>query len=122
MEQIWIQVILLVGVVVAIVLLTRSTADARHQAVRRVLLVVFSIVAVVSIIQPVWVTRVANLVGIGRGSDLLLYLLIIAFLSYIATSFRRLRYLERRMTVLAREMALMKAREQVPEAGDRQTG
>jgi hypothetical protein len=40
--------------------------------------------AIVAIANPDWVTRVANLVGIGRGADIVLYLLALAF---IATTF-----------------------------------
>ena len=47
-----IQIILVVAVVVASVLLTRSTANARHQAIRRLLLVGFVLSAVLSILFP----------------------------------------------------------------------
>lgn len=112
MPQIWIQLLLLLGVAVVTVLLTRSTADARHQAMRRVLLVLFMLVAAASILYPQLVTKVANLLGIGRGTDFLLYLLIIAFLSFIATTFRRLRLMSRQLTTVTRELALL--REELP--------
>ncbi|MCM3661102.1 DUF2304 domain-containing protein [Georgenia satyanarayanai] len=109
-EQIVIQVLLLAGVSVVAVLLTRTTANARHQAIRRILLVGFVAVAAGSVMFPDWLSWLARRVGVGRGADLLLYALVIAFLSYIATSYRRLSELERRITVLAREVALTRSR------------
>ncbi|QDB80649.1 DUF2304 domain-containing protein [Georgenia sp. 311] len=105
-----IQVLLLVAVSVVAVLLTRGTANARHQAIRRILLVGFVVVAAASVMFPDWLTWLARQVGVGRGADLLLYALVIAFLSYIATSYRRMSELERRITVLTRELALTRTR------------
>lgn len=113
-DQIVIQVLLLVGVGVVAVLLTRSTGNARHQAIRRILLVGFVVVAALSVLFPDWLTWLARRVGVGRGADLLLYALVISFLSYIAMSYRRLGELERKLTVLARELALTQARQDEP--------
>lgn len=104
-----IQVLLLIAVVVITILLTRSTATARHQAIRRLLLVGFVIVAALSVVFPTWLSWLANLIGVGRGTDLLLYALVIAFLGYITTAFRRINVLERKITLLAREIALARA-------------
>jgi small membrane protein len=104
-----IQVLLVVAIGVVTVLLTRSTANARHQAIRRLLLVGFVVVAVLSVIFPEWLTYLANALGVGRGTDLLLYALVIAFVSYIATSHRRSALLERKLTVLTRELSLAEA-------------
>ena len=104
-----IQVILVAAVVVVTVLRTRSTANARHQAIRRLLLVAFVIGAVLAILFPEWLTFVANLLDVGRGTDLLLYALVIAFVSFIATSHRRTNQLERKITVLTRELGLAEA-------------
>ena len=70
-----IQILLLVGIaLVAAVLLRR--AGARHQAIRRLALVAFGAFAVTSVIFPnIW-NALARLVGVGRGSDLLLLSLI----------------------------------------------
>jgi hypothetical protein len=109
-NQVLIQVVLLVAVAVVAGLLTRSTANARHQAIRRLLLVGFVVAAAVSVVSPDVVTWLANRLGVGRGADLVLYALVIAFLSYIATSYRRLNALDRKITTLTRELALATAR------------
>ncbi|WP_235019928.1 DUF2304 domain-containing protein [Ruania rhizosphaerae] len=111
-DQIWIQLLLLIGVAVVTVLLTRSTADARHQAIRRVLLAAFVVVTASAILYPTWLSQLAALVGVGRGTDLLLYGLVIAFLSFIATSYRRMKQQDRRITELTRTIALTQVRQE----------
>jgi len=105
-----IQVVLIVAIIGVALLLNRSTADSRHQAIRRLLLLGFVVAAVASVAFPAVLSYLAGFVGVGRGTDLLLYALVIAFLSYIATSMRRTRQLTARITVLARELALAQAR------------
>lgn len=109
-DKIWIQLLLLFGIGVVTVILGRSTADARHQAVRRVLLVGFVLITAATVLFPAILTRAARLVGVDRGTDLLLYLLVIAFLSFITTTYRRMKIMDRRITELTRELALTEVR------------
>ncbi len=106
----WIKLLLLAGIVVVAAALTRATSDARHQALRRLLLAGFIVAAAVSVLFPALLTKIANSVGVGRGADLLLYALVIAFLSYISTSHRRMNRLSRTITTLTREVTLLNAR------------
>jgi hypothetical protein len=100
-----IQIILLCGIaLVALTLLRR--AGARHQAIRRLGLVLFGAFAVTSVFVPdIWNT-LARFVGVGRGTDLLLYGTILVLLGYMATSYIRFRELEIRFTKLSRRIAL----------------
>lgn len=108
MKALTIQVVLIV-VTVATVARVVSGAGARTQAVRRLGLLVFGAFAIWSILSPgVW-TSLAHLVGIGRGTDLILYGLVIAFFSFVVTSFRRFREVETRYTKLARRIAIDEA-------------
>lgn len=104
-----IKILLVVAIIAVTVMLTRSTAGARHQAVRRLLLIGFVGLAVVAVMFPVLLTTVARWVGVGRGADLLLYALTMTFLGYVAASYRRMRQLEQQVTVVARELALREA-------------
>ena len=113
-----IQVLLIAVVLVVGVVLVRSTAGARHQAIRRLLLGALVALAVASILVPGAVTDVANAVGVGRGADLLLYGLVIAFLGFVVSSYRRSRHLEETITQLARRLALDEA--VTPEQARRQ--
>jgi len=103
------QIVIVVAVGVAAFVLTRSRG-ARHQAVRRVLLMVFVIAAASSVFAPELWTHAANFVGVGRGTDLLLYLLVLVFLAFVATTYRRFRHIEDQNTELARTIAILQAR------------
>ncbi|GAB3243961.1 DUF2304 domain-containing protein [Kineococcus gypseus] len=104
-----IQVLLISTVLVVGVLLVRSTAGARHQAVRRLLLGGLVLLAVASILAPDAVSAVARVLGVGRGTDLLLYGLVVAFLGALVSSYRHRRSMEERLTQLTRRLALDEA-------------
>ncbi len=123
LDQPLIKIVLLVAVVVITAMLNRSTADSRHQAVRRLLLVGFVMLAAAAVLFPRLLTQVAQFLGVGRGADLLLYGLTVVFLGYVASSYRRMRQMEQQVTTLARELALRAAvhdttDHRTPESGD----
>jgi hypothetical protein len=89
----WIQVILVTAVILIGLFLTA-----------------FVLVAILSILFPQWLSLVARFVGVGRGTDLLLYGLVLAFLVYVSTAYRRNVQLDRKLTKLAREITLAEAR------------
>ena len=106
----WIQIALLASIVLVSVLLGRSTSNARHMAFRRLFLLLFVVGAGAAILFPHMLTRVANLLGVGRGTDLLLYVLVIAFIGSLAMASRRATEMGRRLTSVTRELALLEAR------------
>lgn len=109
--------VLLIAVVVLVVARLFRSRGARAQAIRRIGLVVFAGFAAVSILFPdVW-SSIARAVGIGRGTDLVLYALVVAFLSFTVTTYLRFRDLETNYTRLARRIALSEAAR--PAAEDR---
>ncbi|WP_339619597.1 DUF2304 domain-containing protein [uncultured Salinibacterium sp.] len=83
---------------------------ARHQAMQRLLLLLFMVAAASSVFLPQLWTYAANLVGVGRGTDLLLYIMVLVFLGFVATSYRRSRRTENDVTELARRVALLAVR------------
>ncbi len=89
---------------------------ARHQAIRRILMLLFIVGAASSVFFPQIWTFLANLVGVGRGADLLLYFMVLTFLGFVASTYRRFRQIESDVTELARQLALARA----PEAGTRE--
>ena len=93
----WIQLVLIIGIGVAALRLLAGTGQ-RTQAVRRLGLLLFAGLAALSVLFPTLWTKVAHKLGIGRGTDLVLYALVIAFFSFVATMFRRQRENEQRYT------------------------
>ena len=105
----WIKILLFLGLAMIAVIGLRSPRGARHTALRRIALIVFVGLAGLSVLFPVIWNAAAQAVGVGRGTDLILYILIVAFLLYIETSYLRSRKLEDDITSLARRIALDEA-------------
>lgn len=84
----------------------RGGSNARHLAIRRIMLVLFACVAAFSIFFPGLLSQLARVFGIGRGTDLVLYGLIVSFLVFMATTYQRFRHMETTMTKLSRRIAL----------------
>jgi hypothetical protein len=110
--------ILLIAVVVAVVARLFRSRSARAQAIRRVGLLLFAGFAVVSILFPDLWTQIARAVGVGRGTDMVLYALVVAFLSFTVTTYLRFRELETRYTKLARRIALDEVQQAQRSGGD----
>lgn len=104
--QIIVQIVLVLAVVIMSLALMRGGSNARHLAIRRIMLVLFACVAAFSIFFPELLTRVAHLMGIGRGTDLVLYGLVVSFLVFMATTYQRFRHMEATLTKLSRRIAL----------------
>jgi small membrane protein len=101
--------LVLIAATGAIVWRFLSGVGQRSQAVRRIALLVFGVLAVASILFPETWTMAANFIGVGRGTDLILYMLVVAFFSFMATTFKRSRDADIRYTKLARRLALDEA-------------
>ena len=114
--RILIQVPLAVGIVL-VVWRVLSGRGQRHMALRRLGFLVFALVAVYSILFPGTWSELAHLVGVGRGTDLILYGLVVAFCGWVFAQYRRMRDLEVRYTKLARRIALDEAPAPHPGAG-----
>jgi hypothetical protein len=115
----WFQIILIVAMVAIAAYLIRATPTPKHLAVRRLLVLVALVAAVVVVIWPGVLSWLAHLVGIGRGSDLLFYAAIVAFLFYVVVDYTRSVQAARATTRLARELTLSEARLQDALAASR---
>ncbi len=60
-------------------------------------------------LRPSDITWVAHKVGVGRGTDLVLYLLVLAVSFFALNTYMRFRSLEQKVTDLARAVALQEA-------------
>ncbi|WP_218974485.1 DUF2304 domain-containing protein [Streptomyces sp. NP160] len=109
MESVLIKALLMAGIGVVALLFVRGHATARHQALRRVAVVGFVGLAIASLLFPQTWQSAASVLGVGRGTDLLLYATIIAFLGFMVSSHLRTRDLQRQVTVLSRRLALDEA-------------
>lgn len=104
-----IQILLLLAVVGLMVLFVRSSGAIYVQASKRIALVLFAIANVYAVMRPDDVTAVARLLGVGRGTDLVLYALVVAFMAGMFSFYQRFRVVDRRYTELARTVAIREA-------------
>ncbi|MEY9887275.1 hypothetical protein ABIA31_000904 [Catenulispora sp. MAP5-51] len=105
----WIQFILIATAIVLFVFFIRSSHSVKTQAFKRIGFIVFLGLSLDAVLRPNDTTWLAHKVGVGRGADLLLYMLVAAFAFFAVNTFLRFRNLERRFTDLARSIALRDA-------------
>ena len=98
----WSQVLLIGALALFIVYLFR----ARSVFIDRLVYLAGAVIGMVLVIDPNLATSIANLVGVGRGVDLLVYLFIIISLFYTAAKNSEIKRLKRQLTAVAREQAI----------------
>lgn len=106
----WIQVLLIVSIIALLVYLLRSRRSAQSKAWVKVGYVLFVFAGVYAVLRPNDTTVVAHWLGVARGTDLMLYALIIAFSFTTLSTYLRFKDLELRYARLARAIALEGAR------------
>jgi hypothetical protein len=84
-------------------------ARLRSRTSDGLLVVVCSGVSALLVIHPTFATRIANLVGIGRGVDLIFYVSIPGLALLVLLLFARTRDLNMKLTAVVRENALANA-------------
>ena len=80
------------------------------KAWKKLALVLLVVVMIVAILMPDSVTMVANMVGVGRGTDLLVYVIFAVFLFYVLSQYVRAQDERDRTFRLARQVALIDAK------------
>jgi hypothetical protein len=114
MTQPTIKLLLLAAILVIGWYSLRGGSRVLHRVLWRGYVVVILVAAVLSIFFPGGLTWLAHRVGVGRGADLLLYVLVVTFGLVSVILFRRLDSLERRYIVLARAVAVQEALLEAP--------
>ena len=106
--------IIKVGLVLALggaaLVLLRGRPSPLHLLVRRGVTLAAIAAGIVAVIFPDVTTAAANLVGVGRGADLVLYVLCVTFVFVSIGLYLRLGELHDRTVELARQHALLEAR------------
>jgi hypothetical protein len=76
-----------------------------------IFLILLASAAVVFVMFPEFTSKIANRLGVGRGTDLVLYLCIVSFWFVILKLYIKLRAIEQKMTDMIREKAIEHAKE-----------
>lgn len=100
-----IKILLIAGALGFGVLMLRDTVSG-HNLVRRIGGLIVVILAIIAVLWPQLTTYVANAVGVGRGTDLVLYVFVMVFIYNAVATTQRLHRLEHQVRGLTREVAL----------------
>ncbi|MGD7003071.1 DUF2304 domain-containing protein [Corynebacterium halotolerans] len=104
-----IQLLLLLGVLALAYYFLSNRRKARAKAWVKLGFAMFLLVSIWAILRPDDLTVIANWLGVSRGTDLLLYAIVVAFMFVTVSSYMRFREQELRYARLARAVALQNA-------------
>lgn len=104
-----IKVLLVLGVLAFAALILRQRPSGAQQAVVRLAGIGVATVGVVAVIFPDTTVWAAHLVGVKRGTDLMLYVFVMTFLFTTLAAYQRFHHLEQRVIELTRQLALAEA-------------
>ena len=99
----------ILAIIFCLFALWRVVAKFRRQEIKPVELsmwLIFWLAVAVAFITPESLTKLANLLGIGRGADLVLYVAVVAVFYLMFRIFVRLEKMERDITKVVRKNAL----------------
>ncbi|MFP5021086.1 DUF2304 domain-containing protein [Pseudonocardia phyllosphaerae] len=103
------QIILVLAALGALAYFVRSGQTVGVRASKRLAFFGFVLLNIYAVLRPDDVTMVARLLGIGRGTDLIVYLLVVALLFATLNSYLRDREISQHLTNLARQVAVRDA-------------
>jgi hypothetical protein len=81
----------------------------RSRHVSALLFILIWLLGMLFLLEPDYATKIAHLMGIGRGSDLILYALSLLFLWGHYQHYVRYKVLEGHITTIVREIAIERA-------------
>jgi hypothetical protein len=109
-----IQYLLILAVLLLLVFFLRNHGTTRAGASVKIGFALFLVFGVFAVLFPTQVSRLAELVGVGRGTDLVLYALVVAFGFGSINTYLRFKEIELRYARLARAIALRSAESPEP--------
>lgn len=113
--------VFIVLIIFGVALLWRLGDTSHGRASKRLLVLAFAILVILTILLPETTTAIANLIGIGRGSDLVFYLTAIGLMFLAAITYLSTRRLEVRIAQMVSTQAVAEALDRSPNTGFGQT-
>jgi len=107
--MILIQIVLILMFVYIMVRFISDPSGTQIKAWKKILGILFFFGAIFSVLFPGVLNKLANLFGVGRGADLLLYLLTLAFILVVSNAYIHSKQDQKRLVILARKVALLDA-------------
>jgi hypothetical protein len=109
--------LLVPALVIAVVLSLRARSSLRGQARRKILAVLTVVAGAVAVLFPGLLQALADMVGVTRGTDLMLYGLALVIIYLVGSTGVRFREQESRLVLLARQVALGEAQARINAGG-----
>jgi small membrane protein len=103
------QWVLMGALILVGVYLLKAKRSASQQAIRRLVILAALFLGALAVLFPNYTSVVACYLGIGRGTDLLLYAFVVFALFYVVHQYRRQLWQEKTITDLARALTLVRA-------------
>lgn len=106
-----IQILVVIFALFIIIAILGGQQTYTARAWKKIALIMLAIAMVVAVLFPGLTNNVAHFLGIGRGADLLLYLLTLAFIGYVINMYLHQQKDKDTLFRLARKTALLDANE-----------
>jgi hypothetical protein len=107
--MILIQLILIVGFLLFLWQLLANPLSYNVRAWTKILAILFVIIGLVAIAFPNITNKIAHIVGVSTGANLLIYILTLAFIFAMFNSYTNEKRLQKRIVLLARKIAIIEA-------------
>lgn len=107
--MIWAQIVFLTLVALMAVYFLRNRSNSRAKAYKKLALILFLLMSIITILFPDLLTNIAHLLGIGRGADLLLYVTALAVLFQMLNTYLKDKEVRNTTNQLARKIAILEA-------------
>ncbi len=107
-----IRIVLVAALGLLLIWFLRSRNAASVRAAKKVFLVGLVLLAVVVVLKPSIADALANVLGVGRGADLLLYSVTVSFLFVSLNGYLKFLEIESRFASLVRAVALLEEQAQ----------
>jgi small membrane protein len=78
----------------------------RNAAFDKILIVLIFLAGVTFVLFPDWASKISELLGVGRGADLLMYLSIVSFSYIVLLFYSKIKKLENQISEMVRRQAL----------------
>jgi hypothetical protein len=104
-----IQILVVIFALAIIIAILGGRQSYAARAWKKIALILLALVMVIAVLFPGLTNSAANIVGVGRGADLLLYLLTLAFIGYVLNSYLHQQKDKDILFRLARKTAILEA-------------
>lgn len=104
-----VQVLMIASVLVIVFVGLRGSGSHRVSASKKLAFLLLMLVVVVAVLDPLLVGKIAQQVGVGRGTDLVLYVLALSFGFYVVSQYLSEQRSRNVLHRLARRIALVEA-------------